>query len=148
MLDFTRPLFGRIIRPDNFLLSGLSDIRPESKIHYPVHPYSVGMQRPYSAGVGASASHAGNLACLADEPGRSVESEPEDFRRSSVSVGAVQSFPGHKNLEFGVARAGPFLLEPGLSGIFPTQHPYFPFLSGRQKDQVAKMYSAGQRENV
>ena len=27
------------IRPDNFLLSGLSGIRPDSEIHYPVHPY-------------------------------------------------------------------------------------------------------------
>ena len=26
------------IRPDNFVLSGLSGIRPDSEIHYPVHP--------------------------------------------------------------------------------------------------------------
>ena len=32
-----RPLSGQIIRPDN-LLSGLSGIGPDSKIHYPVHP--------------------------------------------------------------------------------------------------------------
>ena len=40
MLGFAWQLSGRIIRPDNFLLSGLSGIRPDSKIHYPVHPYS------------------------------------------------------------------------------------------------------------
>ena len=39
MLAFTWLLSGRIIRPDNFLLSGLSGIRPDGKIHYPVHPY-------------------------------------------------------------------------------------------------------------
>ena len=35
MLGFTWPLSGRIIRLDSFLLSGLSGIRPDSKIHYP-----------------------------------------------------------------------------------------------------------------
>ena len=28
------------IRPDFFQLTGKSDIRPDSKKHYPVHPYS------------------------------------------------------------------------------------------------------------
>ena len=37
-ISFTSALSGRIIRPDNFVLSGLSGIRPDIKIHYPVHP--------------------------------------------------------------------------------------------------------------
>ena len=37
VLGFVWPLSGRIIRPDNCLLSGLSGIRPDSEIHYPVH---------------------------------------------------------------------------------------------------------------
>ena len=34
------PVFGRIIRPDFFLISGESGIWPDSKIRYPVNPYS------------------------------------------------------------------------------------------------------------
>ena len=44
MLGFTWPLTFRIIRPDSFSLFGLSGIRPDSEIHYPVHPYP----EPYS----------------------------------------------------------------------------------------------------